>query len=99
MKIKKLQENFRKIASKSNLYEIFFLISPVYIDIVYKVVSVAPKITADIIPIVESTPYFCIISVAIAKLALLEIGFIIAKPPNSFGILVNLQKSPKQFIK
>lgn len=57
----------------------------VYNAIVYKVVSVEPMMVEAIKPIEESTPYFVIISVAIAIDALPEIGRRMANGKTSAG--------------
>ena len=71
-------------AQRTNL--IFFTpTAPVYIAIVYKVVSVDPIIVAAIKPILLSTPDLLIISVAIAIEALPDMGLINANGIISLG--------------
>ena len=70
--------------TKTNL--IFFIPTQlVYIAIVYKVVSVDPIIVDAIKPILLSTPYIVIISVATAIDALPDIGLINIKGNISLG--------------
>ena len=73
-------------ANNTNL--VFFIFTQLeYTAIVYKVVSVDPIIIAANFPINESTPFCFIISVAIAKDPLPEIGLSNANGIISFGIL------------
>ena len=76
-------------------YLIFFMpIIPKYNERIYKVVSVHPcKVDANV-PKKLSTPYLENISVIKTKLALPEIGLIIAIGNTSFGKCINVSAGP-----
>ena len=86
-----------KAAINTNL-AFFILIALVYIAIVYKVVSVEPIIVEAIRPIKESTPKFCMISVATAIEALPDIGLSTAKGRISAGIFNKFNKGNIKFV-
>ena len=87
-------------SAQINTKRVFLIpIQLVYSAMVYKVVSVEPIIVAAIKPIKESTPNFCIISVAIAVEALPDIGLSKANGKISGGIFNRLRNGVIEFVK